>query len=83
MRRRQALSKNPEQFARISRPLANSDLMQLARKAFGPETDPEDMNDEFLLDLYVELYGRMPHGRMKRETMLQRIYEAQTMAVVQ
>lgn len=53
MRRRQALSKNPDQFA-----------VNTVRQR-------EDVTD--LHALYVAKFGKRPHHRMKRETIIARL----------
>lgn len=50
--------------------------MEMARKIHGEETMPEDMNDEFLIDAYIETFNRAPHPKIKRETMLERLNDA-------
>ena len=37
------------------------------------QTRLEDMADEYLEELYFEKYGKPPHHRMKRETILERL----------
>lgn len=84
MRRRQALSNNPEQWSRVSRayrtspPGANTGNAGKAAEAVasaGPALAFEAMSDRVLAECFEAQFGSRPHHRMKRETILARLHD--------
>ena len=46
---------------------------QLAERVVGRELRVDELSDSILADMFESRYGRAPHPRMKRETMVARL----------
>jgi len=77
MRRRQALSDHPENFA-IVPALQRSIAREVAKMDPAPEDfrDWEGLADSALASCYEAEFGKKPHHRMKRETIVERLNDA-------
>ena len=79
MRRRQALAQNPDQFrintVRTTTAPAQRPVEAVSRPDVNIQgVDYEDMSYGSLESCYLVVFGKKPHHRMKRETIVRNLY---------